>query len=71
MLVKSLAIVLAPHGIRINAVLPGAILTDMSGPLLDPGSPTRRYYDERIPLWRPGDPEEIAGPIAYPERLMA
>jgi NAD(P)-dependent dehydrogenase (short-subunit alcohol dehydrogenase family) len=65
MLVKSLAIVLAPHGIRINSVLPGTILTDMSGPLLVPGSESRRYYEERIPLGRVGDPDEIAGPVAY------
>jgi len=65
MLVKSMAIVLAPHGIRINSVLPGTILTDMSGPLLVPGSESRRYYEERIPMGRVGDPDEIAGPIAY------
>jgi NAD(P)-dependent dehydrogenase (short-subunit alcohol dehydrogenase family) len=65
MLVKALAIVLAPHGIRINAVLPGAILTDMSGPLLDPGAESRKYYEARIPMGRIGDPDEIAGPIAY------
>ncbi len=65
MLVKSLAIVLAPHGIRINSVLPGAILTDMSGPLLDPGSESRKYYEARIPLGRVGEPDEIAAPIAY------
>jgi NAD(P)-dependent dehydrogenase (short-subunit alcohol dehydrogenase family) len=65
MLVKALAIGLAPHGIRINAVLPGAILTDMSGPLLDPGSDSRKFYETRIPMGRVGMPDEIAGPIAY------
>ena len=65
MLVKSLAIVLAPHGIRINSVLPGAILTDMSGPLLDPGAEARAYYEARIPMGRIGDPAEIAAPIAF------
>ncbi len=65
MLVKALSIVLAPHGIRINAVLPGAILTDMSGPLMVPGSESRKFYEERIPMGRIGDPDEIAAPIAY------
>jgi NAD(P)-dependent dehydrogenase (short-subunit alcohol dehydrogenase family) len=65
MLTKSLAAVLGPHGIRVNSVLPGAILTDMSQELLVPGSPSREYYESRIPLGRIGKPEEIAGAVAY------
>ncbi|MBL8153805.1 MAG: SDR family oxidoreductase [Anaerolineae bacterium] len=65
MLVKALSTVLGEHNIRINSVLPGAILTDMSGPLLIPGSEPRKYYESRIPLGRIGDPEEIAGPVAF------
>jgi NAD(P)-dependent dehydrogenase (short-subunit alcohol dehydrogenase family) len=66
MLVKALAINLGQHGIRINSVLPGAILTDMSQELLDPNAPARKYYETRIPLGgRIGEPEEIAGPIAF------
>ena len=65
MMTKALAQVLAPHGIRANAVLPGAILTDMSWELLDPASETRKYYESRIPLGRIGDPDEIAAPVAF------
>jgi NAD(P)-dependent dehydrogenase (short-subunit alcohol dehydrogenase family) len=65
MLTKALAQVLAPHQIRINTILAGAILTDMSWPLLDPASPTRSYYEERIPLGRIGEPEEIASVAAF------
>ena len=65
MMTKALAQVLAPHGIRVNVVLPGAILTDMSGELLDPTALARKYYEEKIPLARIGDPEEIAGPVAF------
>jgi NAD(P)-dependent dehydrogenase (short-subunit alcohol dehydrogenase family) len=65
MLTKALAQVLAPHQIRINTILAGAILTDMSWPLLDPASPTRAYYEERIPLGRIGEPEEIASVAAF------
>ncbi len=65
MLTKALAAVLGPHGIRVNSVLPGAILTDMSQELLIPGSASRQYYESRIPLGRIGKPEEIASAIAF------
>lgn len=65
MLVKSLATVLGDYGIRINAVLPGAILTEMSAELLDPKAQARKYYEDRIPLHRIAEPEEVAGPIAF------
>lgn len=65
MLTKALAAVLGPHGIRVNCVLPGAILTPMSKELLDPTVPARKYYEDRTPLGRIGQPEEIAGAIAF------
>ena len=65
MLVKALATVLGAYGIRINSVLPGAILTDMSKELLDPKSESRKYYETRTPLGRIGEPSEIAGAIAF------
>lgn len=64
MLTKALSTVLGPHGIRINVILPGAILTDMSKELLeDPTS--RKYYESRTPLGRIAEPEECAGAIAF------
>jgi len=65
MMTKALAQVLAQHGIRVNSVLPGAILTDMSADLLDPASESRKYYESRIPLGRIGEPDEIAAPVAF------
>ncbi|NMB55192.1 MAG: SDR family oxidoreductase [Leptolinea sp.] len=65
MMVKSLATVFGEHNIRINCLLPGAILTDMSKELLDPASPARKYYEERTPLGRIAAPSECAGPIAF------
>lgn len=65
MLSKALGQVLGPHGIRVNTVLPGAILTDMSESLLDPSSPARKYYEARTPLGRIADPEEVASVVAF------
>jgi len=60
---KSLASELGPRGIRVNAVAPGWVLTDMSRPVLD--QPQGIAAVEAIPLGRMGTPEEIAGPIAF------
>lgn len=65
MLTKSLAAVLGEYGIRVNSVLPGAILTDMSRELLDQQSESRKYYETRTPLGRIGEPEEVATVIAF------
>jgi 3-oxoacyl-[acyl-carrier protein] reductase len=60
---KSLAAELAPHGIRVNGVAPGWVLTDMSRVALT--GETGQESLARIPLGRPGTPEEIAGPVAF------
>jgi NAD(P)-dependent dehydrogenase (short-subunit alcohol dehydrogenase family) len=61
MLVRSLALELAPHQITVNAVGPGLIQTNLTAPdpvYLDQVVPT-------IPLKRTGQPEDIAGAIAF------
>jgi 3-oxoacyl-[acyl-carrier protein] reductase len=60
---KSLAAELAPHGIRVNGVAPGWVLTDMSREALE--GPGAEEAVRPIPLKRPGRPEEIAGPVAF------
>jgi 3-oxoacyl-[acyl-carrier protein] reductase len=60
---KSLASELGPRGVRVNAVAPGWVLTDMSRPVLDTAQ--GRAALSAIPLGRMGAPEEIAGPIAF------
>lgn len=60
---KSLAAELAPHGIRVNAVAPGWVLTDMTRETLE--GPEGSAAVRPIPLRRAGTPEEIAGPVAF------
>jgi NAD(P)-dependent dehydrogenase (short-subunit alcohol dehydrogenase family) len=64
MLSRNGALELAEYGIRVNAILPGLVQTPL----------TRRHFDnpdalaafeQRIPMGRPAQPEEIAAPALY------
>jgi NAD(P)-dependent dehydrogenase (short-subunit alcohol dehydrogenase family) len=62
-LTVGLAKEVAAEGIRVNAVAPGTIRTRIHA---DAGQPDRAdRAAARIPLGRPGDPEEIAPAIAH------
>ncbi|MFV2100849.1 SDR family NAD(P)-dependent oxidoreductase [Micromonospora sp. LOL_024] len=54
---------LAPRGIRVNAVAPGIIRTDIHALSGQPDRPERAA--SRIPLGRPGEPDEVAAAIAW------
>ncbi|MBN9738801.1 SDR family NAD(P)-dependent oxidoreductase [Pseudonocardia sp. P1] len=56
-LTSTLAIELAPYGVRVNLVVPGFVDTDMTAGIPE-GS--RRTVVDGIPMGRPGRPEEIA-----------
>ena len=58
---QTMAKELAPYGIRVNAVAPGFIATDMVDKL--PEDKKAQYIDE-IPLKRFGRPEEIGDVVA-------
>jgi len=58
------ALALARHGIRVNAVGPGTILTEMSQSALAEEA-TARLVRARTPLGRCGRPEEIAAVAAF------
>ena len=64
MLTKQAALELAEHGIRVNAVSPGLVLTPMTQWLAE-ASPVRDAYLERIPMNRPAQPEEIAAAALF------
>lgn len=63
-LMQSLAIVLGPHGITCNSVLPGTIATDINAEFFEDRDTLRRY-ESRIPVGRLGQPADVAGAVAY------
>jgi NAD(P)-dependent dehydrogenase (short-subunit alcohol dehydrogenase family) len=54
---------LGAEGIRVNSVQPGMIVTDIHAAMGDPERPWRN--PDRVPMRRPGEPEEIAGAVAW------
>jgi 2-deoxy-D-gluconate 3-dehydrogenase len=61
-LTKALSNELAGQGVRVNAVAPGFIETDMTSDIEDW---KRRQIDARIPMGRWGAPEDVAGAVAW------
>lgn len=61
---------LAPFGVRVNAVAPGFMLTDLVKHQLDKPGGTD-WYMKRAPMSRGGEPDEIAGPIVFLASGMA
>ena len=59
-LTRNAAIALAEHGIRVNAIGPGTILTDLVRRSIFTSEAARRSTMSRTPLRRAGEPSEIA-----------
>jgi glucose 1-dehydrogenase len=58
-LTKVMALALAPHGIRVNAIGPGSIMTEILQAVATDKEAKRRLLS-RTPLGRIGEPEEVA-----------
>ncbi|MGH9410249.1 MAG: SDR family oxidoreductase, partial [Vicinamibacterales bacterium] len=67
-LTRCAALELAPRGIRVNAVNPGVVVSNLhrrSGMAEDAYAAFLAHSQETHPLGRPGDPDEIAELIAF------
>jgi len=64
-LTRVMALELIEHGIRVNAVGPGTIATEMAAGAVLGDPDTRRTVLSRIPAGRPGTPDEIARAVSF------
>jgi glucose 1-dehydrogenase len=64
MMTKTMALELAQHNIRVNAVAPGAIETDMNEELKEDKAELKKVL-RRIPLQRIGTSEEVANMVEF------
>ena len=64
MLTKVMAVTLAPHGIRVNGVAPGATQTPLTT-ARHAGEQASALMRKRTPLGRYAEAEEMAAPVAF------
>jgi NAD(P)-dependent dehydrogenase (short-subunit alcohol dehydrogenase family) len=63
-LTKALAAELAAHGVRVNAIAPGFMVTPMTESTLADADKTSRLL-AHVPMARPGEPGDLAGPALF------
>jgi NAD(P)-dependent dehydrogenase (short-subunit alcohol dehydrogenase family) len=64
-LTRVMALSLADHGIRVNAVAPGTIATELAAKAVLTSDEAKARILSRTPMRRLGTPEEIADVVAY------
>jgi sorbose reductase len=66
MLTRCVATEWATQGVRVNAICPGYVVTDMTKPAwLEENNFVGRQWDELTPLKRPAQPAEIGGAVVW------
>jgi NAD(P)-dependent dehydrogenase (short-subunit alcohol dehydrogenase family) len=63
-LTMTMAVEWAPRGVRVNAVAPAYIETDMTAEVIRRDK-LRRWVEDRTPMGRFGQPEEVAWPVVF------
>lgn len=63
-LTRDMAVKLAPHGIRVNAIAPGPFWTDMMDHVRHDEEKLRRFYAQ-VPMGRSGQEDDIKGAIVF------
>lgn len=61
---RAMALALAPKGVRVNAVGPGSVQTDMLKQVMDDPAAQARILS-RTPVGRFADPDEVAAVVAF------
>jgi glucose 1-dehydrogenase len=64
-LTKVMALSLAPHGIRVNGIGPGTILTELARKAVLASPEARNTILSRTPIGRCGEPDEVASIAAF------
>ena len=64
LMTQGMALDLAKKGVRVNAVAPSLTRTDMAGGIFENDEKMEEFM-KRIPMRRPGEPEDVADVIAF------
>ena len=64
-LTRTLAVEWASSGVRVNAVAPGHIGTELVQKQWETEPELKRYFLSRTPMNRLGTPDDVAGPVVF------
>ena len=65
MMTRTLAVALAPAGIRVNSIAPGLVRTPLTSTWMDRDPEKVAGYERKIPLARVGEPSDCAGSCVF------